>query len=161
MTGRRLILALALLAGALTTWAVLAQPVRRVILKELHIVETGGCQRVTTELQFPIALAGHFPEGHGTRLQVRVDPLEDDRIALSDLLTREALVPAPGTDTTLRQVTWEGDAPSGPFLVYQFNSDVSYTVTTGADFRSVVVTLRPKTRDPAPCADSPAQKESK
>lgn len=161
MTRRNLIVAFTLLAGAVASWAVFAQQVRRVVLKELQVEEAGGCQRVTTALQFPISLSGHFPEGHGTRLQVRVTPLEGDRIALSDLLTREALVPGPGIDTALQQVTWEGDAPAGPFLVYQFNSDVNYAVAIGADFRSVVVTLRPKTRDPAPCADAPAPTESK
>jgi hypothetical protein len=45
--------------------------------------------------------------------------------------------------------------------VYQFNSDVAYAVATGADFRSVVVTIRPRTQDPAPCLDAPMQKEPK
>jgi hypothetical protein len=82
-------------------------------------------------------------------------PLQTLRVPFEALFGREALTPEDQPETALQQVTWEGDAPAGPQLVFQFNSAATYDVTNGEDFRSVVITLHPDTTDPDPCGGEP------
>jgi hypothetical protein len=140
-----------LVAGAFVAYTTVAQPVRREVLKELRMEEVGGCQTITAELQFPIVLQGFSPAHEGALLVVRVMPLQTLQVPAEAVFGREALVPEGNEETPLQQVSWEGDAPAGPQLVFQFSRTVTYEVTNGTDFRSVVLTLRPDTTDPAPC----------
>jgi hypothetical protein len=151
----RVAIVLAFLATATVVVTGVAQPVRREVLKELQLSETGGCQHVTAELQFPFSVDGYAPVDGGSLLVVRVTPLQVPEATGPALAGREALVPNTDADTPLQSIEWEGDGPEGPLLMFRFAHPVTYDVNGGKDFRSVVITLHPDTTDPAPCQDVP------
>jgi hypothetical protein len=155
MQRSRWTLAALLFAGATAIATSAAQPVRREVLKDLHLSEAGGCQHITAELEFPFTVEGFAPIDGGTLLTVRVIPLQLPELVGRSLTGREALVPDAGTDTPLQEVEWDGSGGEGPLLLFHFRRAVTYDVTGGKDFRSVLVTLHPDTKDPAPCQDGP------
>jgi len=149
-----LLVSITVLCGGLLAYTGVAQPVRREVLKELRIEEVGGCQVITAELHFPVALLGYAPVGENLLVVARVTPLAPDVLPSATLATREALVPDPEIETALLEVTWEGADVTDPQLLFRFDRVVAYDLTTGHDFRSIVISLFPQTDDPAPCAGS-------
>jgi hypothetical protein len=153
----RLGVALALLGLALAARAESTLPR---LLEALELREHDDVWDVSIKFTAPIRYLRHAPLDLGDTIQIQVAPVSLDPGDAPFLARRESLPVPPGWPVPLVEVVYEGDRSDGRFVVVRFAHEVSYQVRPGADFRSIVLTLRPSAKtarpgEPAPLPSDP------
>lgn len=131
-----------------------AQPARDRVLDQVYLVETEGRLAVRVELPFIVRYVTHFPQYMGNELRVLlmpVNPCQADKDALEH---REAVRPPRAELIGLREVVYEGDIQSGPFLTFEFSEKVAFEVIPGRDFRSLTVFVTPLPKEEGDSTDT-------
>jgi hypothetical protein len=126
----------------LTSAALLTQPVRDRILKDIQITNVNG--RAVVEIVFsdPIGYVTHFPQSSGDELRVQLNPIRVSRADRDALFKREGVRPEFNARAALLEVVYEGDIEGGPFLTLYFSRPVVFEVIPGSDFRSLTVVVQ-------------------
>ncbi len=134
----------------------LGQPARAQwdhVLGDVAIAEAPGCTTIRIGFEIPVIYLRHFPYGSGETLLVMLRPVgSNPRLQEPELPRETALIP-PSNFTALRDIVLEGDAPGGPYLSILFTHKLSYEVSQGRDYRSIVVHV------PSPGASEPCPPE--
>lgn len=148
--------ALTMTAGPATR----AEPVAMHVLDTLEVVDAQDCTIATLRFLLPMQYMQHFPAEFGDEFLIRIEPLEAGWRDDDALTRREAVRPDPSAASMLTIATYEGDQSDGPFLRIQLEYPVRYSVTQGADYRSLVITMADGApEDGAPVCDTPQQSE--
>jgi len=116
------------------------------VLDSLEFQRRGEAWELQVVFTTRVRYLRHAPLSRGDTIQIQIDPLALNFRDLPLLSSREALHARPGTPVPLLDVTYEGNRAAEKFLVVHFSRPVSYEVRPGADFRSILITVR----DPAP-----------
>lgn len=134
--------ALALVAATAGPWSVAhAAPMATRIIDGIALTTEGHCSVITLTFLLPLQYIRHFPDSYGDEVLVRVEPLETGRVDNDALSAREAVRPQPPVDTPLVMAIYEGDIADGPYVRFQFEHPVNFSVSQGTDFRSLIVTV--------------------
>lgn len=144
---RMAVVGLSLLAGLAIVPPTWAQPVTNQVIDRVSVKPQGTCFLVTVRFNLPMQYLSHFPLESGDELRIRLNPVINGTGNQESINTRESSRPRTVDGLPLESVTYEGETPE-PYLSVQFTHPVSYTVSQGKDFRSILILLRPLASDP-------------
>jgi hypothetical protein len=100
---------------------------------DLHIL--------TVSFNNPVNYIWHFPDKQGDTLTILLRPVAQGRTTAPGTYNRER-VPVEGPPGIVSEVSYETSPHEGPYLVIYFPKITRYSIRTGTDFRSVVVSIR-------------------
>jgi len=147
--GRRLAVLGAMgLSAALLTSHASAQVVQDRYLSRVEAVEHGNCSTITIEFNTPVQYQSHFPESHGTDLQISVAPLNFNRLSV-DGASAESARPPRSSGSRLSNVQYDIAGPSGPELLLQFDRDMYWAVQADNEVTRILVEV--STSDVSAC----------
>lgn len=129
-----------------------AQPNRDRILDDIHIADKGACSEIQVAFTFPIRYVKHFPFENGDELHIQLEPISISPLEQEAIFDRESLRPPNHKNLPLDEVVYEGDIEGGHYVTLFFTESVAYEVGQGADFRSLLISVR----DPHPAPGAPA-----
>lgn len=135
-----------LLAGLCLSLSASAQPVTGQVIDRVVVSHTTGCYEITIGLTLPMQYVGHFPAEAGDLLRIRLKPAVTEPLPPDVLAHRESARPNVVHGSPLVDVTYEGDTDE-PQLIVQFTHVVSYSITQGDDFRSLLLQVQPPGAD--------------
>jgi tetratricopeptide (TPR) repeat protein len=150
--GAQLALLFALLGVALAARAETSLPR---LLEALELREHDDVFEIAIRFTTPVRYLRHAPFELGDTIQIQVAPVSLDPGSAPALARRESLPVPPGWPVPLVEVVYEGDRSDGRFVVVRFAHDVSFQVRPGADFRSLLVTVRPSAKTTLPGEPAP------
>lgn len=144
---KRTLLNSLLLALLLQAPATQGQMIGESLMSELDIYTGAECdpEIAVVQMNIPIRYISHFPRKTGNRVRVRIRPLAVSALDEEGLFERESRAPAYRRNTLLREATFEGDIPGGPFITLRFSESSVFRVFQGPDFRSLWVVISPAT----------------
>lgn len=108
---------------------------------EAHAAAKGAGQELHIRLNAPMSYVTHAPSHRGQTLQIRLRPVTVGVTGDIEFDGRSIHSWNPTQDVPLTDVQYEGNHPVGPTLVLRFTRSVTYTVRSGRDLRSIVVTI--------------------
>lgn len=130
-----------LIAGMLVMTQAMAQPAGRRIISDVLVTEHAQTTDLRIEFTFPVRYVSHYPEDFGDTIEIQLKEVVISAVD-ADFLHRRESVRLPETESIpLLDISYEGDLPGGPYLTIRFVSPVSYTVSQGSDFRSLLITV--------------------
>jgi hypothetical protein len=131
-----------LLAGLLlVAQTAVAQPAGRRIISDVLVTERAQTTDLTIEFTFPVRYVSHYPEDFGDTIEIQLKDVVISSVDAEFLHRRESVRLPKTKSIPLLDISYEGDLPGGPYLTVRFVSSVSYTVSQGSDFRSLVITV--------------------
>ena len=154
---KSLVVAIAMFAlAAASSRRANAEPVLDRVLASVHVMNQNSCTALSIEFNLRVRYQSHFPIAFGQELRIQVRAI-DIALATAEFLSRrESLRPPETKFGHIRAIYFELDDATGPMLVIQFDRPVTYQVTQGADFQSIIVKLFGKNHPSACKADFPA-----
>lgn len=123
----------------------LGQPTRAQwdpVVGDVAITTAPGCATIRIAFEIPVIYLRHFPHESGETLLVFVRPVGSNPRNPELGLPRQTASIPPSEFAALRDIVFEGDAPGGPYLSILFTHELSYEVSQGRDYRSIVVHVR-------------------
>ena len=118
-----------------------AEPVLDRVLASVHVMNQNSCTALSIEFNLRVRYQSHFPILSGQELRIQVRAI-DIALATAEFLSRrESLRPPETKFGHIRAIYFDLDDATGPILVIQFDRPVTYQVTQGADFQSIIVKL--------------------
>ncbi len=138
------LLTLITLSVYLNPTLVKAQSVAGRILDEVTYKEKNDKIAVSVNFNFPVRYLSHFPDESGRELRVQLQPISVAADDLSALSRREIFSPARANPGNIREIIYEGDSYSNLFLTVYFNSQTSFNVKQGSDYRSLQILVEPQ-----------------
>jgi hypothetical protein len=134
-----------LIAGMLIVTQAVAQPAGRRIISDVLVTEHEKTTDLRIEFTFPVRYVSHYPEDFGDTIEIQLKEVVISAVDAEFLHMRES-VRLPKTESIpLLDISYEGDLPGGPYLTIRFVSPVTYTVSQGSDFRSLLITVNNNT----------------
>jgi len=121
-----------------------AQPVRDRVLQSVDFSTSGEVAVAHIRLNFPVRYLRHAPQGGGDQLRIQLKTIAIGPGDLAALFKRESIRPPQDNPAQVLEVIYEGTEQGGPFLNVLFQTDQSFRVTQGADYRSVDITVLPE-----------------
>jgi len=137
------LLILITLSVCLNPTLVKAQSVAGRILDEVTYQEKNDKIAISVNFNFPVRYLSHFPDEAGRELRIQLQPISVAADDLSALSRREIYSPARANPGNIREIIYEGDSYSKLFLTVYFNSQTSFSVEQGNDYRSLLVLIDP------------------
>lgn len=125
----------------LTVVCAFAQPAGRRIISDVVVNENADTTELRIEFTFPVRYVSHYPEESGATLEIKLDDVVISSVDAGFLYERESVRLPKTSKIPLLDISYEGDLPGGPYLTIRFRSPVTYKVSQGGDFRSLLVTV--------------------
>jgi len=151
----RILLGLSLALAAVPLPSLVLAQARGRVLRALEIDAHGEETEVRILFSVPVRYVRHTPEHTGRIIDVRLTPLAG---GLEALIANETLRPAPGSDTALEEVWFEGEGRAGARLELRLRTERRFELRQDEDLRTLVVrfygerTVRTPAPDPAASA---------
>jgi hypothetical protein len=123
------------------------QPAGRRIIADVQVNELADQTQISIEFTFPVRYVGHYPENRGNTLEIQLKEVMISDVDAAFLDRRESIKLPDVESVPLLDISFEGDLPGGPYLTIRFLRPVSYSVTQGNDFRSLLVTVNNNNAD--------------
>jgi hypothetical protein len=127
-----------------------ADSVTRKVIDRVIARPQGACFLVDVRFNLPMQYLSHFPPERSDELEIRLSPITAAARDPKAALGRESALPEPLEGLPLDVVNYEADDPLKPLLSLRFRHPVAYAVKSGADFRSLLIQIRPPTVE-GPC----------
>jgi tetratricopeptide (TPR) repeat protein len=123
------------------------------------VTSTSEAIEIRVSLNLPMRYLNHAPRGGGDFVEIQLRPVSTREA--KELQQRQSLPWKSSADVPLVDVVYEGNFPGTPTLALNFSRPVSFEVTGGRDFRSIIVSIpiEPATsedRSPAPGTEAAA-----
>lgn len=132
---------LAALWLVLTQTPVHAEPALDRVLSSVQVSNQAKCTALNIAFNLRVRYVSHFPLSRGQELRIQLRPIDAARAA-AEILSRRESLRAPQTKfARIRAIDFEAGNAAGPTLVLQFDEPVSFHVSQGEDFQSIVVKL--------------------
>lgn len=93
------------------------------------------------DFSVPLRYENHFPERQGEALQVKARLVTLGGVHKRESVGQGAVRPELASKIGLINVSYEGDAPGGPFVTFLFNRPVTYEVKPDQSFNSLIVSF--------------------
>jgi hypothetical protein len=132
---------LALLAMLFAAVSAVAQPAGGRIISDVVVNEHADTTDLRIEFTFPVRYISHYPEDSGDTLEIKLNEVVISSVDAGFLHERESVRLPKVKSIPLLDISYEGDLPGGPYLTIRFRLPVTYKVSQGSDFRSVLVTV--------------------
>lgn len=132
---------LALLVGVLLAVNAIAQPAGGRIISDIVVDEHADTTDLRIVFTFPVRYVSHYPEETGDTLEVKLKEVVISSVDAEFLHERESVRLPKTRLIPLLDISYEGDLPGGPYLTIRFRSPVTYKVSQGSDFRSLLITV--------------------
>lgn len=118
-----------------------AEPALDRVLSSVQVSNQAKCTALNISFNLRVRYMSHFPISKGQELRIQLRPLDAGRAA-AEIITRREALRAPQTKfARIRAIDFEVGNAAGPTLVLLFDEPVSFQVSQGEDFQSIVVKL--------------------
>lgn len=118
-----------------------AEPALDRVLSSVQVSNQTKCTALNISFNLRVRYVSHFPLASGQELRIQLRPIDGARAA-AEILSRRESVRTPVTKFgRIRAIDFEAGNAAGPTLVLQFDSLVSFDVSQGEDFQSIVIKL--------------------
>ncbi|MGV6801842.1 MAG: SPOR domain-containing protein [bacterium] len=114
-----------------------AQPISDRILSKVNVRDTQNCTVVTIEFNYPIQLVSVFPENKGDSVEIGLRPVNTGGVTSEAFFSREELRAPANKKAAIQEIQYEGDDPTGPKLVINFEQLRYYTISIGQNLSSI------------------------
>jgi tetratricopeptide (TPR) repeat protein len=111
------------------------------VLNGIQVVERGANWELLIQFSTPVRILGHTPQERGSLVEVRVHPIRVESLEDKFLGGRQSLRLPKDLPLDLVEVTYEGDAPTGPVLLVRFPRSRPFSVHAGGNDQSVLIRL--------------------
>lgn len=119
----------------------IAEPALDRVLSSVQVSNQAKCTALNIAFNLRVRYMSHFPLSRGQELRIQLRPIDAARAA-AEILSRRESLRAPQTKFAhIRAIDFEAGSAAGPTLVLVFDEPVSFQVSQGEDFQSIVVKL--------------------
>lgn len=118
-----------------------AEPALDRVLSSVQVSNQAKCTALNISFNLRVRYMSHFPLTSGQELRIQLRPIDAARAA-AEIMSRRESLRAPQTKFAhIRAIDFEASNAAGPTLVLLFDEPVSFHVSQGEDFQSIVVKL--------------------
>ena len=114
------------------------------VLSSVSVQDTQACASLTISFNVPVQIVSHFPLERSDALHITIRSIDGGRFDRNGLSPREDLRPPRSRRAGVREIQFESNGPSGPELYIGFRRKKYYQLSTGDDFRSIIVKISDK-----------------
>ena len=114
------------------------------ILHDVLVEEEAGELVLQVKFNIPVRYEDHMPASRGNLVQIKVRPVSFSDTVKNEYLGSESILPGFMAKVPITDVAYEGDVPGGPLLTLRFSQPVTFQISEGSEFSSIILRLSKK-----------------
>ena len=111
------------------------------ILEDVLVSDEKDHLQLQIKFGMPVRYEDHFPAGNGSLVQVKVRPVSLTDTAKNEYLGSESILPGFMALVPVTDIAYEGNVPGGPFLTVRFREPVSFKISEGPSYSSIIFSV--------------------
>jgi hypothetical protein len=102
--------------------------------------KSGG--NIQIDFASPVRHVGHFPEGQGDILQIKLRAISFHEFSENYSLVTKFLQIHRAKDYHIADVRYEGNVPGGPFLIVKFTKPMEFALDEGEGLKALLINYK-------------------